>query len=423
MENLADVFGDASSSLVDVLAGLGFSEPPRPSSSAARLPGLLSKAKYELDIGDVIGAEQSFRELITLLPLDATTWATLGVLLTQQKKLAEALPCFTEALALEPTAPLYRQAFAEYLLRSGDLLNGFCEFESNNWAPPPANAERWDGKSSLRGRSIVIGGANGGLGDVLMLSRYIPMLKKEHGASRVLLCMNRPYFSRLCGVIETVQGLDEICPEGSIPEADYCAPILSLPFLLNTELRTIPANLPYLSPPESEIAAVQKALDGIGSPKVGLCWHGSVNPNQQWNSRSIPPVLLSPLMNIPGVTMFNLQGGASRRDSFPGSESMLDLSDDPQTLRRDAALISELDLIITIDTMTAHLAGALGKPTWVMLPYFACWRWMENRNDSPWYPGVMRLFRQERPGDWEGVIQQVKQALLQRASEFKRIAR
>jgi len=323
----------------------------------------------------------------------------------------EALPCVEKAFSLDPSERLYFDFVVECRLRIGDLRRGFemlVQFERFSECAP-----QWDGFSSLVGLSIVIN-AEFGLGDVIQFARYFRLLKEARGAGRVILHMPLDTHHRLLGLIETAPGLDEVCRQVRPPDADFYAPLFSLPGLFKTDVGTIPARLPYLFPSQPELDWIRSYSSSCGF-KVGLCWQASVKTEVRWNERCIPSQYLAPLMNLPGVSIYNLQGGEARRDSFPGSNSMRDLSGFPQTLRRDAALISEMDLILTCDTVIAHLAGALGKRTWVMLPYSTDWRWAENGENgenSAWYPGVMKLYRQEQPGDWAAVIDRVRRDLL-----------
>jgi hypothetical protein len=356
-------------------------------------------------------AEYAYRELTQMFPLRATSWFILGDLLTLKNRPTEALPCFRKAMLLDRTNSLYYERIADCLLRMGELPAGFAM-----GAAIQAFEPLWD-PNSLNGQSVVINVERhwGGLGDVIMLGRYVPLLK-ERGAGRVLMHIEDEKYRRLSGVITSIPGLDEVCNRP--PQADLSAPIFSLPVLFKTDAGTIPAKLPYLFASQSEIDLIQSHSCACGF-RVGLCWQASIEPSRDLACRSMASQFLSPLMNIPGISTFNLQGGVARTDRFPGSESMRDVDGVGGSLQSMAALISQLDLVITVDTMCAHLSGALGVTTWVILPYCAEWRWELERETSPWYPGVMKLFRQERPGDWAGVIDRVRRELISKASQEK----
>jgi len=203
--------------------------------------------------------------------------------------------------------------------------------------------------------------------------------------------------------VERVIALDE--PE---PAADIVTPLLSLPLAFDTRLETVPAQVPYLHAPAGRLAAWQQRLGPRTAPRVGLCWWGS----QHIPKRSLPIETLLPVLSIAGIEVHALQKEipAAQRDWLDECGLLHDHSGMLADYADTAALIALLDLVVTIDTSVAHLAGALGKPVWIMLPHSADWRWLLGRNDSPWYP-TARLFRQQRAGDWGCVVAEVAQAL------------
>jgi hypothetical protein len=199
------------------------------------------------------------------------------------------------------------------------------------------------------------------------------------------------------------------------PDFDLHIPLLSLPKIFKTTLDTVPRDVPYLFVDDERLARFrQKTLDPDAKLRVGLTWAGNVKPDP---ARTCPFELLVPLASVPGVTFFSLQKGDNARDvegAAPGMK-IVSLSDDLKDFSDTAAAMLNLDLILTIDTAAAHLAGALGCPTWTMLPWACDWRWLTDRDDSPWYP-TMRLFRQPSRGDWPSVIARVREELSQRIS-------
>jgi len=247
----------------------------------------------------------------------------------------------------------------------------------------------WDG-TPIDGRRVLVR-CYRGLGDALQFIRYAPLIRAR--AARLIVWAQPALLPVLAGV----DGIDELQPvhDGDIDvDYDVDAEVMELPYVFRTSLETIPADVPYLHVDRAALPASDRA-------KVGLVWRaGDWTPH-----RSIPFALLAPLLRFP-IAWYVLQsepGLSERPDGFgivAGSDDILEL----------AQVIGSLDLVITIDSMTAHLAGALGTPAWTMLPARADWRWLEGRNDTPWYPS-MRLFRQEQRGEWEGVVERVAEEL------------
>jgi hypothetical protein len=202
-----------------------------------------------------------------------------------------------------------------------------------------------------------------------------------------------------------------IAPGEAEPPVDIVTPLLSLPLIFRTELATIPAEVPYLRPPAERLAAWQQRLGPPSRPRIGLAWWGS----QHIAKRSLPIEILLPLLKLPGVEIHSLQKEVppAHRDWLAKHPLVRDHSKELRDFADTAALISALDLVVSIDTSVAHLAGALAKPVWVMLQHRADWRWLLDREDSPWYP-TARLFRQKRRGGWEGVVGEIVAALSDR---------
>ena len=245
----------------------------------------------------------------------------------------------------------------------------------------------WNG-TSLQGKRVLVRCYHG-LGDTIQFIRYIPLVKAI--ATEVIVWAQAPLIS----LLKTVPGIDQILPlhDGS-PEVAYDVDVevMELPHILRTTLATIPSVIPYLQVDPLSLSPKDKKLS------VGLVWKAG-----DWDERrSIPFATLAPLAAVPGISLYILQantpaaGWQEGFGNYPGEFSLFDY----------ARVVRGLDLLITIDSMPAHLAGALGVPVWTLLHTEADWRWMENREDSPWYP-TMRLFRQMQSGDWEGVIGRV----------------
>ncbi len=216
--------------------------------------------------------------------------------------------------------------------------------------------------------------------------------------------------------MRSLAGVSQVIADGeALPPHEVRCPLMSLPLLFDTALTTIPAGIPYLFAKESEVARWRERLRALHptSLKVGIVWAG--NPRQRFDAdRSMPLAAMAPLASVEGVHFLSLQQGppAQQIHDAPAGLPLIDWTAD-LTHFKDAALITALDLVLTVDTATAHLAGALGRPVWVMLPWVADWRWLTHCDDSPWYP-TMRLFRQRSAGDWAGVLQRVTAALRER---------
>ena len=346
-------------------------------------------------------------------PGSPALWSNRGVLHACRNLVPEAERCFRTALVLDQGYIKARFNLSYLLLREGRFEEGWPALEARPWSlelTARTPAPRWQGES-LVGKSLLIG-TEGGFGDMLQFCRYAALLK-DLGAARIgLVC--HPALVRL---LSTLPGLDGVVAMGAAvpPGWDLWTLPLSLPHLCGTRLDSIPAPIPYLRATPDQILAWRSRLPAPGL-RVGLAWQG--NPHMENDGdRSLPNLsLLAPLGSVAGVRFVSLQKGLGEAEAAqppPG----LDLLD-PSALIEDfadaAALVANLNLVISVDTAAAHLAGALGKPCWVLLPYHKTdWRWFQDRLDSPWYPGTMRLFRQPDAGGWGPVIAAVTLALNQ----------
>ncbi len=329
--------------------------------------------------------------------------------LTDLARHAEALTGYDAALALREDMPEAHFGKALTLLRLGDFARGWREYEWR-WQSrttvalldEPRNfaAPLWLGQAPLEGRTILLHGEQG-LGDRIQFSRYAALLK--HRGARVLLEVPKPLarlFTRLAGVDELYVA------EGALPNFDFHCPLMSLPLAFATRLDSVPDSVPYLSC-EPTLAASWRSRLGLRSrPRVGLAWSG--NPqNSNDRNRSIPLSRLAAALPD-GFDYFSLHREVPASDAqlLRASRSIRDLGDQQQDFSDAAALCDCMDVIISVDTSLAHLAGALGKPTWVLLSFNADWRWLVERADTPWYP-TMRLYRQPLGGDWGTVLERV----------------
>lgn len=357
-------------------------------------------------------AEAAYRRAIALRPRAPAGWSNLGALYACMKREEDAERCYRAALALDESHANARFNLGYLLLRQGRLEEGWSCLEARVWRTPLAAhlaCPRWQGEP-LAGKSIVIG-YEAGQGDMIQFCRYAAALKARGAASVAMIC-----YPALKALFASLEGLDAVISwDEQIPASgwDFWTPLLSLPHRCDTRLDSIPATLPYLRAPpgRTEKWAARVPASGL---RVGLAWKG--NPRHENDAdRSLPSLdMLAPLGAIAGVHFVSLQKGAGEDEAArpPRGLNLVNLGPLFEDFADTAAVMTCLDLVICVDTAVAHLAGALGKPCWVLLPaYKADWRWLKARADSPWYPGVLRLFRQPETGDWNAVITQVAAAL------------
>ncbi len=358
--------------------------------------------------GDYCPAERCYRKALELDPHSIAVTLNLGYVIGEQGRYDESLQCYTAVLAMDPGNAHARYNRAIHLLRNGDFKGGFTDYEARLNAitdldPRSYPQPMWDG-SPLNGRSILVY-AEQGLGDTIMFSRYVPILAQLGG--RVILEVQQPLVSLLSGLT----GVYKIIPRSStVPATDCYVRLLSLPHILQTTLESIPCQIPYLAGAQQQVAAWRERIGDTGSEyRVGLVWacKGRPLPN-----RTCPPEFLAPILELPLIRWFSLQVGEKDRFPLPDTlqQHVVDFADDFADFADTAACVMNLDLVITVDAAVAHLAGALGKPVWLMLPKLSDWRWLLDRDESPWYP-TMKIFRQPTEGDWSFVIDAVTLAL------------
>lgn len=358
----------------------------------------------------LIEAEVAYQNAIALNPRAPEGWSNLGVLYACMKREAEAECCYREALSLDETYAKARFNLSYLQLRQGRFEEGWESLEARDWYAPLAEnlaMPRWQGES-LSGNSLLIS-FEAGFGDVIQFCRYAEVLK-EQGARHIALLCHPPLkelLTTLAGV-DSIIGFDESFPPSGW---DFWTPLLSIPYFCKTRLDSIPAKIPYLHAAHDRIKKWAPLIPSRGL-RVGLVWRGSLHFENDAD-RSLPSLsLLAPLWSKKNITFISLQKGAGENEAPPGGLPLIRLGPLFSDFADTAAAIACLDLVISVDTAVAHLAGALGKTCWVLLPeYKTDWRWLTERSDSPWYPGVMRLFRQTATGDWENVIAEVARAL------------
>jgi Flp pilus assembly protein TadD len=449
-------FAEAHANLGIVLAAQGRAADAEASYRAAlRLKPGSREALNNLgvllsDQGRWSEAESLLREALRLDPDAPDAYRNLGAVLTHLKRAAEAEPMLRLAARLAPEAPeahfnlgaalhelrrlgeadqAYREALrlrpdfadahnnrAYTLLLAGRYGEGWREYEWRWRTKHMAGgvrgfaAPQWLGEP-LDGRTILLH-AEQGLGDTLQFCRYAPLID---GDGKVIIEVQPP----LKRLLASLPGGVEVVARGEpLPSFDLHCPLMSLPLALGDALDAIPAYVPYLSAGSEAAAHWRERLAAVpGAPRVGLVWAGNSHLGFPEYAavdarRSILLTDMAPLAELPGVRFFSLQKGppAAQAAAPPPGMVLTDFTAGLEDFADTAALIDGLDLVISVDTSVAHLAGAMGKPVWVLNRYDTCWRWLLNRNDSPWYP-TLRLFRQPASGDWRSVMQAVAKAL------------
>lgn len=345
------------------------------------------------------------RHSVELQPDFPASWTFLGHAHLYRNDLAGAAACYDRALNLNPdfSDARYFRAWAE--LAAGRFENGWPEFESrwNKRGPRLPRCPVWNGES-LNGQRVLIY-AEHGFGDTIFFARYAPLVM-GHGGRVTIEC--QPSLRRL---LQSIPGVDAVAVRGEpLPEFDWQVSVMSLPRIFQTDLKSIPNSIPYLQAPVADEVILPPAPSA--RLKVGLVWGGSRMLILE-QDRSAPLSSLALVLTLPGVAYYSLQLDPRRNElrEVEGGERLIDLGAQLTDFAATAAAMQQLDLVISIDTAAAHLAGALGRPVWLLLVYCPDWRWMLHREDSPWYP-TMRLFRQQAPDEgWERVAGRVRDAL------------
>jgi Flp pilus assembly protein TadD len=393
--------------------------------AALRLDPVHANATLNLgsarQLGNHVGeAEILFRHALALGVDPARAKSNMALALMEQARHEDAERCCREALALRPDYPEARANLALALLAQGKWDEGWRAYEAR-WdveamsSPLPALPQpRWTGQP-LNGETVVLY-AEQGYGDTLQFCRYAPMVAEAGG--RVVLVVPRA----LRRLMTSLDGVAAVLSEEDdyLPPFDYHCPLLSLPFAFGTTVDSVPAPAAYLS---ADPAPWRDFLRGLPGLKVGLVWAGKSRTEQPHavaidKRRSMRLADMAPLLAVPGCSFVSLQLGppAAQIQVLPDWVGMHDVSGRMGDWADTADLIMGLDLVITVDTAVAHLAGALGRPVWMLNRFDSCWRWFLGRDDAPWYPSL-RQFRQTTRGDWAGVIERVRDALAERSQQ------
>jgi tetratricopeptide (TPR) repeat protein len=353
----------------------------------------------------------ALRKVVEEEPGDADTHNRLGVVLGEAGKIDQAIAAGRKAVAMPGATRLMQWHLAVNLLKAGKLREGFAAYEARWGASEDHNRPRqfgvrqWAGED-LAGRRVLLY-AEQGIGDTIQFARYVPMVAQRGG--RIILECQAP----LVRLLRPLNGVEQIIlPNQPPPPIDTHCPLMTLPLVFGTTLETIPSQVPYLHADAALVRHWRQRVGKLdGKLKIGLNWAG--NPDQKGDRhRSTTLSTLGPLAAVGDAVFVSLHKGTAGGQATkpPRGLKLVDWTAELNDFADTSALIENLDLVITTDTSVPHLAGALGKPVWTLLPFAADWRWMLRREDSPWYP-TMRLFRQKKPWDWAEVVRRVAQAL------------
>lgn len=376
----------------------------KPESGSA----MMNKANVLRDLGRYAEAEQLYRQVCAHQGDVAHHWFNLALVVRDQGRLEEARELVDRARAIDPDSAEYDWDYSLTSLQMGDLAGGFAVHDSR-WRlrkvrPLDISGERWDG-APLEGRTLLVVSEQG-FGDAIQFSRIVPWIKEKKGG-RVIFSV-RP---ELLALLKDLPGVDEVVSrDRKQPDFDFYIAFMDLPHILGLTKETIPpppdlsANLPDVALPPAPAGTVFK---------VGIVWGGSPT-HQNDRNRSCPIDIFVALMDRPDVAFYSFQKGERSTElakAAPGPFSMLDAGAMAKDFADSGAMMKQLDLLITVDTSAAHLAGTLGVPTFILLPYSGDWRWFRHgTEDSPWYESV-RLFWQDNPRDWDSVTARVRTAL------------
>lgn len=376
-------------------------------AALARAPqGVRARAVRSTALANLGRFDEALAEIDGVLaqqPDQPDHWSRRGYVLSASNRDREAIAAYDRLLALKPGVAEAIYAKADALLSVGDFANGLPLYESREQKHAPPPSPRWTGGEEISGRSILVLGEQG-FGDLFQFCRFIPILA-ERGA-RVVLQERAPTLR----LMQSLSGGAQLVSRNTRPPVtDFHIPIASLMLALGVTLETIPSSVPYLHAEPERVDHWRSVLGAASRKRVGVCWAGGggLHAMQLW--RKLDVSALARLLEA-DVEFASLQFDSAAERDLLAKRGVREFGDATADFAELAALIESLDLVITIDTGVAHLAGALGKPVWVLLPFRADWRWMRERTDSPWYP-TARLFRQQQFGDWDSVIAAVHAAL------------
>jgi len=387
-----------------------------------------NRGNVQGELGRVDAALASYDAAISIAPGYADAHCNRGNLLGDSMRFEEALESYDRAITADPG---YAQAYFCKSLVSlllGDWERGWRDFEWR-WRNVHCASSRehrefsqplWLGEQPLAGKTILLRGEQG-MGDIIQFCRYATLVAAR--GARVVLEAPRP----LVNLLRSLQGVVQLVEFGeSLPPFDCHCPLLSLPLAFGTMPATIPAQVPYLRSSTARVNYWRDKLGPRSRPRVGLVWSGGFRPDQpelrQVNNRRNMPLAAMKALLHPGLEFYSLQKGEPAESELAllkaagwSGPELIDLTGELHDFHETAALIEQLDLVVSVDTSTAHLAGALGKPVWILNRLDTCWRWFLGRTDTPWYP-TARIYRQERAHDWTGVVDRVREDLARLAA-------
>jgi len=354
---------------------------------------------------DLKEAKLCYEKSLAIKPDDYEVMNNLGNTLQAMNDVSSAVGYFRRAIEIRPDFAQAHFNYAIACLLSGDYINGWREYEwgfvTGQRSVPDMKMRKWEGQSLENMHLLII--AEQGVGDTIQFLRFLPELKSQ-GAVITLQCamslerlLSHHYF------------IDNVIPSSDAyaGDADYYIPMMSLPAVLDIELNGIPASIPYMMTEITALRAWKKKLGNVGKFKAGIVWAGNPEHENDTN-RSCLLQDFSNILNISNIAFYSLQiGKASQQIDMTMSSKLHNLENEINDYADTAAIVSLMDIIITVDTSVAHLAGALGKPVFLLLPFAPDWRWLLNRQDSPWYPTI-KIFRQDKPCNWEAVFNIVK---------------
>jgi ADP-heptose:LPS heptosyltransferase/Tfp pilus assembly protein PilF len=380
----------------------------------------LALAKEFYERGDINKTIACYQAALAINPCEQRILYNTAYLLKNSGAFAQALPYYDKLLAINPSHSDARQGRSHALLGIGQYAPQTWEDFEHRWSKPRPDAQTFTSymhthAQELHGKTVLIT-SEFDFGDTFQFIRYGEELK-SCGAHVIAVVQKQ-----LAPLISRCPYLDQVIPvDTKVPAHDLETVLMSLPWAFNTTLETIPAKIPYLYADETLVQHWHEKLSTDHNFKIGICWHGNAYTSQPLkklvDTKSIPLSLFSSLARIKNISIYSLQktSGLDECAGLPADFILhrfdgQDFDESHGAFMDTAALMKNLDLVITIDTSIAHLAGGLGVPTWLLLAHGADWRWLVDRDDSPWYPG-MRLFRQPKPGDWQTVMVQVAQGL------------
>ena len=377
--------------------------------------GIIYRGLWQLD-----NAATALRRAIEFSPFLIDAYSNLGLVLLDQGKYDQAISIFEKGLSINPEHFASHFNLGVAKLTVGDLPGGYDHYEwrkrLQNWYAVTQQAPEWTGEQWLGDKTILVR-CEQGMGDTIQFARYATILASIAG--RVILQVQEPLLS----IMSSLDGNIDLVPEKApLPHHDFYCLMMSLPKLFGTELQSIPARQSYLKAPDDKVLAWKERLSTHSKKRIGLVWSGGFRQDQPelWavnNRRNIPLEKILCLVEDDRFDWFSLQKGDPAESEL---KRYMGLAEHPPQLVNwvselsdfsdTAALIENLDLVISVDTSTAHLAAALGRPVWIMNRFDTCWRWLLERSDSPWYPSV-RLYRQLRSESWGKVIEEIKRDL------------